>query len=123
MIDLRLNDGHDLNFDGRDFSLVTGSPAVGQRIKIRLLTIAAEYKWNYLIGIDWFGSIFSTSTPYSQKNGILRKTVAKTPGVDQVRSFRFGVDRQNRTARLVFVVNTIYDDVVRGYISQIDEEG
>ena len=121
MKDIRLNDGHDFYFDGRDFALVEKSPAVGQRIKIRLLTILAEFKWNFLIGVDWFGDIFSTTTSYNQKNGILRKVIARTAGVDTLKTFKFGVDRKNRTARLVFVANTIYDDTVSGYISQITE--
>lgn len=122
MRDIRLNDGHDFYFNGRDFQLVTKSPAVGQRIKIRLLTVFAEFKWNYLIGVDWFGKIFSTTTTYTEKNGILRKVIARTTGVDTLRTFKFGVDRKNRTARLVFVANTIYDDTVQGYISQISEQ-
>lgn len=122
MIDIRLNEGHDFFFDGKDFQLVTKSPAVGQRIKIRLLTILVEYKWNFLIGIDWFGDIFSTTTSYTQKNGTLRKVIGRTAGVDTLKTFKFGVDRQNRTARLVFVANTIYDDTVSGYISQISEQ-
>ena len=123
MRDLRLTDSNDLQFDGKDFSMVKESPAVGQRIKIRLLTLLGEFKWNYLVGVDWFGKVFSTTTSYTEKNGILRNVISKTPGVDSISAFTFGVDRKNRTARMMFVARSIYSDInIKGYLTQIIEE-
>lgn len=119
MKDLKLNIGHDLNFDGLDFSWVEESPAVAQRIKIRLLTILAEYKWSYTVGVDWFDEIFSTEVPHTRKNGVIRTTISDTEGVSAIRTFEFGLDRNNKTARVSFVCGTIYEDTVSGYLTQL----
>lgn len=118
MKDLALNAGHDLFSDGTDFRIIEKSNVVAQRIKIRLLTVSGEYKWDFLIGVDWYDKIFSVKTSFAQKNSILRSIIANTPGVERLNVFNFGLDRENKTARLVFTASSVYGDVVEGEITQ-----
>ena len=122
MSDLLLDESHDLAFDGVNFYGVTGAAAVAQRIKIRLLTVFGEWKWDSNIGVDWFGTVFATEKTYTQKSGEIRKTISGTRGVRSLDRFEFGVDVKNRTARVRFLASTIYGDVA-GNLSQKLPEG
>lgn len=120
MRDLKLTLEHDLHFNGFDFEFVVDTVCVAQRIKIRLLTIAGEYKWNYLIGVDWFDGVFDTETTITQKNGIIRSTIAKTEGVQSLQEFQLGYDPKNRSAMCDFIALSIYGPPIEGSVLKIE---
>lgn len=113
MIDLRLDESHDLQLVNGDLVLSRNADEVIQNVKIRLLTMRYEWAFNPLLGIQWIdsGGMFDPKVPQREKELAIRETILTTPGVLQMTAFEFQVDPINQAAQVDFTARTIYGEI------------
>ena len=109
-IDFKIDENDEMVVVDGDFVLVYDLEEIIQSIRIRLRFILGEWKFNFLQGVDWLGSMFTPATSLEQKEQILKETILGTEGVTGLLSFSFEVDPINRGALVRYGVSTIYGD-------------
>jgi len=115
MIDLKLNDYHDLDLSNGDLQLIAKGEEVVQSAKIRLLIIRGEWQYDLMLGVPWFDMMFRTAYSLRQKTDFLRKIVLDTIGARRILEFEFGVDQLNRGSLIRMEIETEYG-VVSGEV-------
>lgn len=108
MIDIKLGPTHDIVIEGGDLQLVSDGKEVAQSIKIRILTIQAEWEFDYTIGLPWFNELFAPITSIDQKKSILRNAIIETTGVTGITDFKLAMDPVAHIAELTFDADTAY---------------
>jgi hypothetical protein len=104
--DILLSQSQDLVITNGDLALVTEGLEVTQSAKIRILHILGEWVFDYTLGVDWFGVMFSTSTSTIEKKGEIQKALTGTTGLRRLLSLDFSVDSINRAAQVDFTADT-----------------
>ena len=110
MIDIQLDQGHDIELINGDMALVTEANEVTQSVKIRLLTLYLEWYFNVTLGIRWFdeNGMFDPKTSIQEKEFRIKKAILSAPGLQSLTFFNFSVDPINRGAYIEFTATTIY---------------
>lgn len=85
----------DLLLDGGRLVLLSGSEAVAQRVRVRLLTFLGEWRFDVNRGTPWLEQILGRAPDLSLITSILRQRIAETDGVSEVLSLSLDVDRAN----------------------------
>lgn len=109
--DIDLDTGGDIKFEDGDLVISTETQTIANNARIRLLTILAEWYFNYTLGLDWFDELFTPATTYDQKVSILKSEILKDPEIVSVQSFQLAIDPVTRSAEISFVANTIYSPI------------
>ena len=115
--DMKLDENHDLYFDGRDLGLVKEGSQVAQKAKIKLLFVLSEWIYDITLGVDWWNEMFNTDVPIARKKQTLVDVLASTTGINKILEMKFAVDGENNGALIEFTANTIYSTEVRGALS------
>jgi len=114
VIDLKLDIDYNLSMKNGDLELIIDGPEVAQNAGIRLLFIEGENFFNFLIGVPWYDAMFDMTTSYEQKAKILKDTIRKTPGVNQILRFEFGLNPDDHLATVEFTADTVYGEITAG---------
>ena len=113
MIDIQLDQGHDIELINGDMILVKDANEVTQSVKIRILTLYLEWYFNATLGIRWFGEngMFDPKTSVQEKEFRIKKVILSAPGLQSIIFFNFSVDPINRGAYIEFTATTIYGKI------------
>jgi hypothetical protein len=109
--DIKLTQAQDISIANGDIELITEGAEVTQSAKIRILHIRGEWVFDYTLGVDWFGIMFSTESSYLQKKAELQRAIAKTPDLRRLLSFDFAVDSIERAAQVDFEADTNFGPI------------
>jgi len=101
----------DLKIEDGDLVIDTETDVIVANTRQRLLTILAEWYYDYTVGVDWFDEMFSTSTSYDQKVAIIKNEILKDPEILSISDFQFAIDPVNHEAEITFNATTIYSPV------------
>lgn len=98
MIDLLLDDKHDLVLDAR---LVAGIERVRQQVKVTLLTFLGEWFLDTGFGVPVLDKILVKSPRRAEVEAIIRAKIRDVPGVKSVPRVDVRIDHQTRRAEIV----------------------
>lgn len=116
MIDIKLDDSHDIVFDQYDLALVTGQEALRQRIKQRLLLFRGEWFLDIDAGVPYFEDVFIKQPRRNILESAFKREILADPEVTRLSAFDLGfVDE--RTLTLNFTVQTIYSTPITDQIT------
>ena len=101
---------HDMAFAagprGPGIALVVGGPAVAQRVKIALLSLLGEWRYDTTHGTPWFQAILVKGAPRATVATLLRRRILSVPGLGRITTFDLQVNAIERTARLTWGATT-----------------
>ena len=104
MSDLKLTDG-DIELEGNDFVLTTGTEAIQQHLSQRLKTFLEEWFLDKRIGIAYLQQILKKNPDPVVVDSILKKEIINTPGVVELTRFVIDVS-SSRVMTLNFSAKT-----------------
>jgi hypothetical protein len=109
--DLGFTSAGDLAIVDGDLVIDTETTVIISNARIRLLTILAEWFFDYTVGVDWIDGMFSTSTSYDQKVAISKSAILEDPEILSISDFEFAMDPVNHSAEISFTATTIYSPI------------
>jgi len=89
--EIALDTDHDLLLRGGRLQVLTNAEAVGQRVKVRLLTLLGEWRFDVARGTPWVEQILGRAPDLTLIRSILRRRIAETEGVAEVVSLSLTV--------------------------------
>ena len=110
-IDLKLDNQQNLVLENGDLTLVQDGDEVIQSFRIHMLTILGEWVFDYTIGVDWFDSLFNSSTTDLEKEMLIRGVLLGVEHVRRILQLEFFKDNTERSARIEFSVDTDYGPI------------
>ena len=106
-MDIRLDDNHDIAFNGKDFKLTgTVAESLAQRLKIKLLTFYGEWFLDSTEGIDYYGSIYGKNRSKQAIDTLFMTKILEEDDVTSIASFESEIDKVTREYNLSFNVLT-----------------
>jgi hypothetical protein len=111
MIDLAIDECHDLAMPSNDLALVYDRLEVLQSVHVRIKFIKFEWAFDFTLGVPWLDGMFDVQVSQIQKEKVLRDTIIQTLGVSTVNEFLFNTDRVKRGALVTFRGETIYGPI------------
>lgn len=105
MINLKLNPNHDLVIENYGLARVSGIDQIAQRIKTRLQLFFSEWFLDRTIGVPWLTQILVKNPRESVVQGVLKRTILSTPGVNELLEFSI-LALENRISRISFTVSS-----------------
>lgn len=115
MIDLAWNDDVFLDENG-DLAIVVDGEQVASHVVARLKTILGENYFNTETGLPWVEAMYTPATTYEQKTAMIRSIISRTPGVEEIKRFSFGVDVVARVVSVEFLILTKYNTLETGKV-------
>jgi hypothetical protein len=109
--DIDLTTQGDIKIENGDLVISEETQTIANNVRIRLLTILAEWFYDYTVGLDWFDELFATSTTYDQKVSILKNEILKDPEITSITSFQFAIDPVARSGEVEFTADTIFSPI------------
>ena len=110
-MDIKINTDGTFNIINGNIELVTGQDAIAQDIRSAIQTIRGEYFLDSSVGIDYFNEILIKNyNPIIIENAF-KNAILERPGVVQITSFVFDVNKTNRSATLNFSAQTIEGEI------------
>lgn len=115
MTDIALDANNDLDFTGRQLTLLGDGPSIAQEIRIAMRFFLGEWALDTRVGIDFFGRILGVKgiTPDEVSNEF-RKAILSIPGVTQIDSIATTIDTATRVGTVTWRVVTDSSTVVEG---------
>jgi len=109
MIDIALNDNHDLDLEGRiDLRLVEDAEQVKQQLLIKLKLWTGEWFLDTEFGTPYLQDILGKQLTLSGVIAAIRTSIMEVDGVQAITDFSFDFDRQKRILRVSFEAQTPY---------------
>lgn len=102
MADLALGTDGDIAITDGDASLVSGTDAILQHIRMRLLFVRGEWFADRREGVPYFDTILRKAPDLSLVRSILRETIARTPGIASVPTLTVELDASTRALAVSF---------------------
>ena len=109
-MDIKLDNTGDIEIEDNDVSLLEGSEAVKQHLKIRFQTYFGEWFADTSIGVPWFQDILIKSPDYTVVGEILKATIIETPGVNDLTSFSFDIEGREATMEFKAITDNGFID-------------
>lgn len=116
MIDIKLDDNHDIVFDPYDLALVSGAEALRQRLKQRLLLFRGEWFLDIDAGVPYFEDVFIKQPRRNVLESAFKREILGDPEVTSLTAFELGFTDE-RTLTLNFTVQTIYSTPITDQIT------
>lgn len=98
--DFALDASGDLEFDGQDFALVSGTEAIRQQLQIALSLWAGEYPFDVTLGVDWSSILNVKGVDEQQIASEVQKVALSVQGVTAIDSIAVSVDKETRAATI-----------------------
>lgn len=102
MADLALDTDGDIAIENGDASLVSGTDAILQHIRMRLLFVRGEWFADRREGVPYFESILRKAPDLNLVRSILREAIARTPGIASVPTLTLELDASTRALSVSF---------------------
>ncbi len=115
MIDLQLDDSHDLNIENNDLVLIEDEYQVSQNVDITLQFFKGEYPLDITFGIPYFENVFVKNPDIPEVSAIFKTAIMGVPDVNELLEFDLDYDASARTVSVTFLVNTTFG-IVSGSI-------
>ena len=112
MIDLKLTNDFDLDFDGADFGVVADAAEVAQRARCQLTTHKGEYAYDTNLGLPWLNVLLSSQASNELKMGIIRAKLLNVEGLKRLTAFDVTINEAAHTGLIEFSATTIYNETV-----------
>ena len=80
--------------------------SVAQKIRIRLLWLAGEWRWDKEEGLPYKESLFIKNPDLDLFESLVREKIFEVPEVTEVRDVNIEMDGRARTAKITFVAYT-----------------
>lgn len=109
MSDLKQDSAGHLVIEDHALVLVSGVQEVSQRLAQRLRTFAGEWFLDNTIGVPWKTQILEKQVP--QAPAILKREILDTPGILELKSFNFSLDKATRIASIEAEVISVDGEV------------
>ena len=90
---------------------ISFSDSVAQKIRIRLLWFAGEWRWNPDEGLPYFDHLFRKNPDMNLMESLVRTKIFEIPEVTEVREVRIVPDRKTRNAVICFEALTDQETV------------
>lgn len=105
MADLKLGDGGDLDLTAGAVTLVTGSDAIAQQLRIALRLFKGEWFLSPTEGIPYFEQVFQKGVRPAALEALFRRALLKVPGVLEVITLDLDLVPETRKLLLTFEVS------------------
>jgi len=105
MSNLKLDSSHDIII-GRGITRETGDEYIVQLVKCRLLFALGTWELDLNLGLPWLQDILIKDADSTIVKGLLRNTIASTPGVASVDSMSLALDSKTRALNVDFKATT-----------------
>ncbi|NIV93786.1 hypothetical protein GWN42_13555 [candidate division KSB1 bacterium] len=109
--DLKLTQAQDLELENGDLAFIEDGEEVIQAAKIGLLHILGEWVFDYTLGVDWFGIMWSTTTSIAEKRKEIQRVLVNTEGVRRLLRLEFSIDPIERAAFVEFAADTNFGPI------------
>jgi hypothetical protein len=108
-------DTHDLAFDqAGNLMMATGSEAIGQHVRQRLMVFEGEWFLDREAGTPWLQQIMGKPYSPALAEAVVKAQIMGTPGVREITSFSVSFTRDVRRLNIRdIMILTIYDEEVR----------
>ena len=113
MIGRALDENNDIFLQRRRIAVVSDGAELVQHVRSRLLFYLGECSWSTTSGVPYFQRIFVKPMNLPQTEAILKSTILRTEGVQQLLDFRMSFNSTTRRLAVVFQAETTYG-VVEG---------
>lgn len=106
MVDLYLNNNHELELDGGDLRVTTDDEIVRQRLIIRLQFLLGEWFLDTTQGLPYVQTIYEAGkSDFDTLYSIFRSEVQKVEGVESIESLELDLDGEGRDLTVTVKVN------------------
>ncbi len=105
MINLALGDDGDIYTQNYQLARVSDNEQIAQRISTRLKLLLGEWFLDTGQGVPWFERILVKSPNRAIVQGVLKRTIIQTPGVNELVGFDI-IERDARKIMVQFTVTT-----------------
>jgi len=105
MINLQLDSSGDIFARNYGLARLSGNEQIAQRISTRLKLLLGEWFLDTGQGVPWFERILVKSPNRAIVQGVLKRTIIQTPGVQELTSFGI-VEQDDRKIMVQFTVTT-----------------
>ncbi len=99
MIDLKLNEQHDLDLNGGDLNLIAGAEKIRQQVEILLQTFLGEWFLNVEHGIPYYEKVLIKQANRAEIEAIIRDKIRSIEGVRRIQTFSIMVNHPTRRLR------------------------
>lgn len=108
-MDILLDANGDLDISKRgDISL---GDSVAQKIRIRLLWLEGEWRWDTDEGLPYFDGLLVKNPDVDEFEGLIREKIFEVDEVTEVREVLVSYDRSERTATVRYTALTDYETI------------
>lgn len=111
MANLKLDSNHDLVFEDGQLILVTGTEAIAQDIKVRLLFFKSEWALDTRLGIPYYEEVLGQKPILGIVKNLFRKIILQTPGVETVNNLDIVFESTTRTLFISFFATTTAGEI------------
>lgn len=111
MLDLALNDAHDLDTSSLDLVLLDGAPRVRQQLEIKLRLWVGEWFLDTEFGTPYIESILGKQLTLSGALAALRTSIMEVQDVRSITDFDYTYSAQERKLTVTFTVDTPFGTV------------
>lgn len=108
-MDILLDPKGDLVISEKGDIIIANS--VAQRIKIKLLWFAGEWKWNKDEGIPYIESLFVKNPDIDMLESLIRQKIFEVEEVTEVKEVAINFNKQTRNAVIKFIAITDYETI------------
>lgn len=102
MADLALDTDGDIAIEDGDARLLTGTDAILQHIRIRLLFVRGEWFADGREGVPYFEAVLRKAPDLGLVRSLIRETIARTPGIASVPTLTVELDASTRSLAVSF---------------------
>lgn len=106
MLDLLLDQNHDLDTSALDLSLVDGAARVKQQLLIKLKLWRGEWFLDTEFGTPYLPDVLGKQLTISGAVAAIRKSILEVDGVFKLVEFNYTFNRQTRLLAVDFVAQT-----------------
>ena len=106
MIDIALDNNHDLDTKALDLSLVEGAKQVQQQLLIKLKLWRGEWFLDTDFGTPYLENILGKQLTLSGAIAALRKSILEVKGVRQINYLNYKFSNETRILKVDFIADT-----------------
>lgn len=111
-----LNSSNDIFLTNGRIQRVSEGAQVLQNVRCRLLTYLGEWFLNTQVGVPYFQEIFTKPANLARAESVIKRTILRTTGVEQIISFQLNFNRTTRRLSVEFEAATTFEDINSGEV-------
>lgn len=112
MSDILLGDDHRIKLENFDLVLTSGSQAIAQRVKQRLLLFLGEWFLDETEGVPYLQRVLTKGENQDAIRQLFIREVAETEGIEEIEQLDFTVNNESRIGSVSFIATTTTGDTI-----------